>query len=56
MESQKKTDLHLDSILVELGALGRYQLLQYFYLAIIVFLSSLGYFSYIFTAAQLDYR
>lgn len=56
MDCKKKPEINVDSILVELGELGRYQLLQYFLLGVITLFTSLAYLSYIFTAGQLDYR
>lgn len=56
MDRQKKRDFIVDNILVELGELGRYQLLQYFFYSTIIVITTLAIFSYVFTAGQLEYR
>lgn len=56
MESLQEKNINLDSVLDELGTLGRYQILQYFLLSVIVLFTSSSYVSYIFTTGQLDYR
>lgn len=55
-KKEEERELSLDNILAELGELGRYQVLQYLYLAIIVVVTSVAFFSYVFTTGQLDYR
>lgn len=57
MDTKRPTPpIDVDSVLVELGELGRYQVLQYSLLAVITLVTSMTSLSYIFTAAQLDYR
>lgn len=56
METAKKRDVIMEGIMVELGELGRFQIVQYVILSVIVLFTSAAYFSYVFTAGQLDYR
>lgn len=49
-------DIDLDGILVEVGELGRFQLLNYALLCVAVIMTSSSYLSYIFSAGQVDYR
>lgn len=49
-------DIDLDGILVEVGELGRYQLLNYVLLSVAVIMTSSSYLSYIFSAGQVNYR
>lgn len=56
MDESKRRDYIVDRILVELNELGRFQLLQYLWISTIVVLMNAAYFSYVFTAGQLDYR
>lgn len=49
-------EIDLDGIMVEIGELGKYQILNYVFLCVAVILTSSSYLSYIFTAGQVDYR
>lgn len=55
-QGEKQRTVDVDSIQTELGELGRYQVQKYILFAVAVLLTSSAYFSYIFTAGQLDYR
>lgn len=48
--------IDLDGILVEIGELGKYQIINYIFFGVAVILTSSSYLSYIFTTSQLEYR
>lgn len=56
MGTEKNRDFAVDSILVKIGELGRYQVLQYTLFSVIVLITSAAYFAYVFTTGKLDYR
>lgn len=54
--STSAATIDLDSIFVEIGEFGQFQIVNYVSLAAITVLGSVGYLSFLFTAAQLNYR
>lgn len=56
MRSSAKSDIDLDSILVELGEFGKYQIVNYALMVLIIAVTAGIQLSYIFSAGQVDYR
>ncbi|CAH0675737.1 unnamed protein product [Chilo suppressalis] len=52
----KEDGLHLDSILVELGSFGRYQIFNYCFILVPIMFSAVYNGQYIFAAGSLDFR
>lgn len=53
--SEKKSD-DLDSVLIEVGEFGKYQIFHFFLLSMVIVLTAVTAVDYIVTASTLDYR
>lgn len=51
-----KSDFDLDTVLFDLGQFGLFQWYNYFFIGITVWFSAFYTLSYVFIAADLDYR
>lgn len=56
MKEETKSDFELDSILMEIGQFGRFQIIVYIISCVIISLTAAVGLSYIFTTGQVDYR
>lgn len=53
---KKSLDKDLDSVLEELGEFGKFQIINYIFISIPIFLFAGFSLSYVFAAGQLNYR